>query len=74
MLATVVNIALSFAGVVIFGAAMIVALLGAAVLCIARKGDRPVELSLRGAGMIAIFIGIAVARDVCNLLADIALL
>jgi len=73
MLATAVNIALSFVGVVIFGAALILALFGAALLCIARKGDRPIEMSPRTAGFCAVFIGAVIASNVFGLLVDISL-
>jgi hypothetical protein len=73
MIDTVINIAISFTGVVIFGAALIVALAGLVVLSIARKGDRPVELSPRGAGACALFIGGVVASDVFVLLIRTAL-
>jgi len=73
MLVTVVNIALSYVGVVIFGAALILALFGAALLCIARKGDRPIEMSPRTAGFCAVFIGTVIASHVFGLLVDISL-
>ena len=72
MLATITTIAASFVGVVIFGVALILAFLGLAMLCITRKGDRPLELSPRCVGLWAVFIGTVVAWNVCTLLAGIA--
>jgi len=73
MLATAVNLALSFVGVVIFGAVLILALFGAALLCTASKGDRPIEMSPRTAGFCAVFIGTVIASNVFGLLVDISL-
>ena len=73
MIATVINIAVSFVGVVVFGAALLLALTGFVVVCIARKGDRPVTLSPRWAGAYALFIGAGIASGVFALLVGPAL-
>ncbi len=73
MIGTVINIAVSFAGVVVFGAALLVALLGLCLICTARKGDRPVEMSPRGAGVTFLLLGAIFASNVFTLLVGNAL-
>lgn len=73
MIATAITIALSFIGVVTFGAALMVALLGLGLVCIAHKGDRPIELSPRGAGAMFLLSGAIVASNVFTLLVGNAL-
>ena len=64
MLGTVINIAVSFAGVVVFGASLLLALTGFVLICIARKGDRPIEMSPRAAGACFLSVGAGVAWNV----------
>ncbi len=73
MLGTVINIAVSFVGVVVFGAALLLALTGFVLLCIARKGDRPIEMSPRAAGACFLFVGAVVAWNVFAMLVGTAL-
>jgi heme A synthase len=73
MFGTVINIAISFAGVVVFGAALVLALVGLVLICIARKNDRPVELSPRAAGACFLFVGAGIASGVFALLVGAAL-
>ncbi len=73
MIGTVINIAVLFAGVVVFGAALLLALVGLILICIARKGDRPIEMSPRAAGASFLFVGAGVASSVFALLVGTAL-
>lgn len=73
MLGTVINITISFAGVVVFGAALMLALVGLVLICVARKNDRPIELSPRTAGACLLFVGAVVASSVFALLVGTAL-
>jgi len=73
MIGPAITIAISFAGVVLFGIALLVALLGLGLICIARKGDRPIEFSPRGAGVTFLLIGAIVASNVFTLLVGNAL-
>lgn len=73
MLGTVINIALTFADVVVFGVALVLALIGFALVCTARKCDRPIELSPRAAGAGFLFVGAGVASGMFALLVGTAL-
>jgi hypothetical protein len=73
MLGTIINIALSFAGVVVFGVALVLALTGFVLICIAHTGDRPIEMSPRAAGACFLFVGAGVASGVFALLVGTAL-
>lgn len=73
MLGTIINIVLSFAGVVVFGMALVLALTGFVLICIARKGDRPIELSPRAAGACFLFVGAGLASGMFALLVGTAL-
>jgi hypothetical protein len=69
MIDTAIHIAISFAGVVVFGVAVLLAIVGFVVLCLARRGDRPVTVSTHTAGAWALLLGALVASNVFVLLA-----
>lgn len=73
MFGTIINIAVSFVGVVVFGVALVLALIGFVLICTARKCDRPIELSPRTAGALFLFVGAGVASGIFALLVGTAL-
>ena len=73
MAAFLVSTLLAFAGVIALVAVLAVIIAGLIVLIIARKGDRPVELSPRGAAVSAISVGCLVVWQALDMLAGLSL-
>jgi hypothetical protein len=73
MAAFFVSTLLAFAGVVALVAALAVIIAGLIILIIARKGDRPVQLSPGSAAVNAIALGCLVGWQALDILAGLPL-
>ena len=64
---------IAFVGIVALIAAVVITLLGGFVMVIARKGDRPIELTPRGYAWCAITLGVLLGGKALDVVASVSL-